>query len=353
MGKNKNPIPFIFYLMGGLVMYNKKRKLDRAHELANEKRSQLKKLGYDVSNISDKKLRSIKILDIKNNNKNALKVLPKRKRKRKPLTNEQKLKKNNSAKNLHRKKQSLLMDLGIEPEFLTVSNLCRVKIKDIENGNVNKSTYPFLFYKNKIVDFNTFDFNKVYTFPKNKNGDQTGWFIRWLDLTGESSVEEIINRFKKFSNSDLIDMLKEILKTRPTYKPELKGKRKCKDGKRHKQSGSSSSGRAGMVRSICTTNKNAKTMIRFDNIEVEKENQRKKRLYNGSNRYWQVIAQDNNNLIIYNISGHECLVILNTIFYNVVENERTLYEGIYKMLVKNIPEFVEFLPKPDEFYFGK
>ena len=310
-------------------MYNKKRKLERAHQLADEKRQALKRLGYDVSNISDYKLRKVKLSDIKNVSRETLnRQIPKRKRKSKPLTFEQKQRKSQSAKRLHKKKQDKLLFLGIEPEFLSTTNLRKVKISDIENGNISKSNYPFLFEKTANSHFN---FDKRYYFPNGK-----GWYLAWLDYSGESTLEESLYRFMKFSNNTLIDMLKAILKQPPTYS-------KDKD--------MGSSGRAGDFRSFVTDNENATFMKNSDNSKID-ENRAKKRYHTGINRYWQTVGSDGKN-IITSVTGRECLILLNAIFYNVIEDVRVNYQSVYDELVYYIKEFKKFLPKPSEFYFGK
>ena len=58
------------------------------------------------------------------------------------------------------KKDFALLELGIEPKFLTTQNLRKVKVKDFpkgelnkkgtKQGNINKITYPFLFEDNKV-----------------------------------------------------------------------------------------------------------------------------------------------------------------------------------------------------------
>ena len=58
------------------------------------------------------------------------------------------------------KKYFALLELGIEPKFLTTQNLRKVKVKDFpkgelnkkgtREGNINKITCPFLFEENKV-----------------------------------------------------------------------------------------------------------------------------------------------------------------------------------------------------------
>ena len=310
-------------------MYNKKRKLERAHQLADEKRQALKRLGYDVSNISDSKLRKVKLSDIKNGSRETLnKRIPKKKRKSKPLTFEQKQRKKQSAKTLHKKKQDMLLALGIKPEFLSTTNLRKVKISDIEKGNISATNYPFLFGKRTNSHFN---FDKRYYFPNGK-----GWYLAWLDYSGEYTLEEFIYRFMKFSNNTLIDMLRAILSQNPTYS---------------KESGGTSSGKAGDFHSFVTTEENAIFMKETDNNKID-ENRQKKRYHTGINRYWQTVS-DNGKNIITSLTGRECLILLNAIFYNVTEDVRTNYKSVYDELIYYMPDFRKILPSPNEFYFGK
>lgn len=214
---------------------------------------------------------------------------------------------------------------GIKLKYLTTTNLRKVKKKDIVNNNINREKYPFLF------DKNVFDFNKVYYFPDGK-----GLHIRFLDYSGENTIDELLQKFNNYSNESLIEFLTSIIIQSKTYnkKAENNGR-------------GTSSGRAGTFRSSISTEKTAKMMTDIDNKKLQKsfENQSKKRYHTGTNKYWQTLSQDGGH-IIKNMTGRECLVILNAIFYNVTEDSRDMYKGVYNNITRFIPEFKEILPIP-------
>ena len=215
-----------------------------------------------------------------------------------------------------------LEKLGIPTEKLKTSYLRKVKKSDIEKGNITRENYPFLF------DSNNFDFDRVYHFPNGK-----GLYIAWLDYSGESTIEELMLRFSKFSNETLIEFLQGILDTPKQHNPSKKD--------------SGSSGRAGTFRSMITTDNVAEKMLKADNSKLQKSfsNTKKRRYHTGVNRYYQNITE-NGNPTIKSITGRELLIILNAIMYNITEDSRDMYTGIYKSITNQIPDFKLILPKP-------
>lgn len=210
-----------------------------------------------------------------------------------------------------------LVALGIDPYILKVSVLRKVKKKDIETGNINPDTYPFLFP-------NGFDFEKRYFFK-----DELGWFIMFLDYTGESTIEELLYRFALYSNKTLIEFLDYIV-----HAPKTGTKNK------------GSSGRAGIFRSMLTSENIAERIFETENKKLDNSfNNIMKRVYKGNNRFWQCVGQDGKK-IITNISGRETLIILNALMYNCLEDYRDLYGQLYRMLTNCFDDFKKFLPEP-------
>lgn len=233
------------------------------------------------------------------------------------------------ARNKYQKSKELqtwkfyeLEKMGIPVENLKSSYLRKVKKSDIEKGNITRENYPFLFSSHG------FDFNKAYHFPNGK-----GLYIAWLDYSGESTIEELMSRFSMFSNETLIEFLKGILETPKQYNPTKKN--------------SGSSGRAGTFRSMITTDNVAKKMLKADNDALKKSfsNTKKRRYHKGVNKYYQNITEDGQ-ATIKKITGRELLIILNAIMYNVTEDSRDMYAGIYRNITNQIPDFKTILPKP-------
>lgn len=226
------------------------------------------------------------------------------------------------AKKLDWKRNSLDA-IGFNPKYAS-----RIKYEDIEaykRGNesaLSREKYPFLY-----SSFH-FNFDKVYNFPNGR-----GLYIAWLDYSGEHTIEELMNQFNRFSSETLITFLEGILNTPKQHNPKDKS--------------SGSSGRAGTFRSMVTTDNVAERMLSSDNEKLKKafENEDKKRYHTGINRYYQNITE-NGNPTIKSITGRELLIILNAIFYNVTEDTRDMYKGIYKSITNSIPDFKAILPKP-------
>lgn len=241
-------------------------------------------------------------------------------------------------------KRNVLKSLGFEDEFLKTTYLRKVKVSDIKsyraavNGfekdetgklaNINALSgekYPFLY------DTYRFNFNKIYKFPAGK-----GLALRFLDYTGESSVDDLMRTFHNMSNETLMAILEGIVRQPKTY-----------NKKAPNRGAGTSSGRAGTFLSSVTDEKTAQTMLNIDNDKIARSraNEKKKRFHTGINSYWQTFGE-NGKPIITSMSGHECLVILNAVMYNVTEDSRDMYNGLYKNITKYIPEFKKILPKP-------
>ena len=96
------------------------------------------------------------------------------------------------------KKYFALLELGIDPKFLTTQNLRKVKVKDFpkgelnkkgtKQGNINKITYPFLFEENKVsktVKKKVKNIGeKVY-----KLQEGIGLYFDYMDILGEKDFE--------------------------------------------------------------------------------------------------------------------------------------------------------------------
>ena len=117
------------------------------------------------------------------------------------------------------KKYFALLELGIEPKFLTTQNLRKVKVKDFpkgelnkkgtKQGNINKITYPFLYEENKVSKQTKKRVRqigeKVYKLPQGKGLD-----FAYMDISGEQDFEELLLRYNRKSTNDLIEKINEI-----------------------------------------------------------------------------------------------------------------------------------------------
>ena len=286
----------------------------RQRQKAKQKQvNTLKKQGYSAKQISQLSNEEI--------NKQYKHIVTE-KRKQEKRKNLFKKQSESRAKKLDWKRNSLEA-LGFNPKYAT-----RVKYDDIEaykrgeDYRLSIEKYPFLY------DSNGFDFEKVYHFPNGK-----GLYIAWLDYSGESTIEELMHHFSKFSNETLIEFLQGILETPKQHNTSDKN--------------SGSSGRAGTFRSMITTDNVAEKMLKSDNDALKKSfsNTKKRRYHTGVNRYYQNITE-NGKPTIKSITGRELLIILNAIMYNVTEDSRDMYTGIYKSITNQIPDFKLILPKP-------
>ena len=231
---------------------------------------------------------------------------------------------------LEYKKQSLLA-LGFDEKFLKTSYLRKIKKSDIDAykmGNesaLSVENYPFLY------DSFGFDYNKQYSF-----GDR-GLYLAWLDYFGEHSIDEIIARFQNLSNETLIQILDGIVHQAPTYNKSAPNR-----------GSGTSSGRAGTVNTGFYTDATAKMMFDSDNRNMEKsfENENRKRVHTGSNKYYQLLTSYGS-YTIKSISGRQLLITLNAIFYNITEDTRlSTYSSLYKGITSRVPDFKQILPKP-------
>ena len=208
-----------------------------------------------------------------------------------------------------------------------------IKLSDIENGNVNRESYPWLYYNTG------FDFNRVYKFKGNKR-----MFVAFRDYQGELDIEDALREFSGRSDAELLDFLQGIVDTPPTYQRGVSG---------------SSSGKAGDFKFmiapqpvIDTFNREAYNETRRNKrakaaADSPKNRRKKKRQqYKGDNVGFQVLK--NGRRVSYDeVTPHNLLVLANAIMYNVTESDRlSFYTRFYTDIIKDIPDMAEILPRP-------
>ena len=252
------------------------------------------------------------------------------------------------------KKYFALLELGIEPQFLTTQNLRKVKVKDFpkgelnkkgtKQGNINKITYPFLFEDNKVskeVKKKVKNIGeKVYKLPEG-----IGLYFAYMDISGEQDFEQLLARYNRKSTNDLIEKIKGLLNTLPQFDKELYKKSKGSEG--------TSSGKCGVANFHLTDINTIKMIDKYDN---KQENLRmrnapqRKRVHSGDNRYWQTLTDDNGNIYFTEFTLHKLLVVITAIMDNIFEVDRfDFYDDVYTQVTSYFEELADVLPSPRVF----
>ena len=249
------------------------------------------------------------------------------------------------------KKYFALLELGIEPKFLTTQNLRKVKVKDFpkgdvnkkgtKQGNINKITYPFLYEENKVsktVKKKVKNIGeKVYKLPEGK-----GLYFAYMDISGEQDFEQLLARYNRKSTNELIEKIKGLLNTLPQFDKELYKKSKGSEG--------TSSGKCGVANFHLT---DIETIKMIDDYDNKKENLRmknapkRKRVHSGDNRYWQTLTDDNGNIYFTEFTLHKLLVVITAIMNNIFEVDRfDFYDDVYTQVTSYFEELADVLPSP-------
>ena len=249
------------------------------------------------------------------------------------------------------KKYFALLELGIDPKFLTTQNLRKVKVKDFpkgelnikgtKEGNINKITYPFLFEDNKVskeVKKKVKNIGeKVYKLPKG-----IGIYFAYMDISGEQDLEELLKRYNRKSTNDLIEKIKGLLNTLPQFDKELYKKSKGSEG--------TSSGKCGVANFHLAPINIIKRIDREDNKEENlrlKNKPKRKRVHLGDNRYWQTLTDDNGKIYFKKFTLHKLLVVITAIMDNIFEVDRfDFYDDVYTQVTSYFEELADVLPSP-------
>ena len=248
------------------------------------------------------------------------------------------------------KKYFALLELGIEPQFLTTQNLRKVKVKDFpkgelnkkgtKQGNINKITYPFLFEDNKVskeVKKKVKNIGeKVYRLPEGK-----GIYFAYMDISGEQDFEQLLARYNRKSTNDLIEKIKGLLNTLPQFDKELYKKSKGTEG--------TSSGKCGVANFHLTDINTIKSIDNYDKRESSRMRNapQRKRVHTGQNRYWQTLTDDNGNIYFTEFTLHKLLVVVTAIMDNIFEVDRfDFYDDVYTQVTSYFEELADVLPSP-------
>ena len=252
------------------------------------------------------------------------------------------------------KKYFALLELGIEPQFLTTQNLRKVKVKDFpkgelnkkgtKQGNINKITYPFLFEENKVskeVKKKVKNIGeKVYKLPEG-----IGLYFAYMDISGEQDFEQLLARYSRKSTNNLIEKIKGLLNTLPQFDKELYKKSKGSEG--------TSSGKCGVANFHMTDINTIKMIDKYDNKQENlrmRNAPKRKRVHSGDNRYWQTLTDDNGNIYFTEFTLHKLLVVITAIMDNIFEVDRfDFYDDVYTQVTSYFEELADVLPSPRVF----
>ena len=251
------------------------------------------------------------------------------------------------------KKYFALLELGIDPKFLTTQNLRKVKVKDFpkgelnkkgtKQGNINKITYPFLFEDNKVskeVKKKVKNIGeKVYKLPEG-----IGLYFAYMDISGEQDFEQLLKRYNRKSTTDLIEKIKGLLNTLPQFDKELYKKSKGTEG--------TSSGKCGVANFHLTDINTIKRLDDYDKRESSRmrNNPQRKRVHTGQNRYWQTLTDDKGNIYFTEFTLHKLLVVITAIMDNIFEVDRfDFYDDVYTQVTSYLEELAGVLPSPRVF----
>ena len=302
-------------------MANKRQKKKK---LKQQQRQQIKKSGYvgKPDRLSYKQLQVI-IADLEKKEKEK----------------EKKESRKNSRLSRISKKRFGLEKLGFSDATLSKkfsnSVIDKIKLSDIEKGNISRDKYPFLF------DLEGFDYNRVYSF----NGKKL--YIAYRDFQGEIDIAEEFKKFSKYSNDELINGIDAIIHAIPTGQKNKPGTSGGKSGEYRFMLGSKET--ITIMNSETRNDDNRANRKRKNqkNYESMKEKRKKKRgHFKGDNVTWQKFKDKETGQFFNNITPRKLLEIANTILYNVTEDNRTaFYNRFYSDIVRTIPDMEKILPK--------
>ena len=291
-----------------------------------------------------KKLQQHQTLKRKKNLKNVSRETSKYKSKSKSSKYQEQLK-------LTSKKYFALLELGIDPKFLTTQNLRKVKVKDFpkgqinkkgtKEGNINKITYPFLFEDNKVskeVKKKVKNIGeKVYKLPKG-----IGLYFAYMDISGEQDFEELLKRYNRKTTNELLEKIKGLLNTLPQFDKDLYKKSKGSEG--------TSSGKCGVANFHLADIDIIKKIDIEDNKEENlrmKNTPKRKRVHTGEHRFWQTLTDKNGNIYFTEFTLHKLLVVITAVMDNIFEVDRfDFYDDVYTQVTKYFEELADVLPSP-------
>lgn len=244
----------------------------------------------------------------------------------KPIQPKQKLKVDAKAQreNLRQRKIDFLRNRGIDPFKFRKKDIDSIKIKDINSGNFNATTYPIFFADSweTVKDF----------------GGQV-LLISWCDFSGNRDIADIIAEVSGWSIEQILDTIRTWL---------FKKQSAQKHGSHYVDG--TSSGSAGESKVFCA-DKETIAVIADDLKEKSKRMKWKpkrgkwKTHSGGDNIGWQNIT-GNNKYGFTQCSAKTLIVICASILPNILETDREIfYRNWWHVFVEHFPEHKEDVPR--------
>ena len=291
---------------------NKRKKQSRKQRKIQKEKQLRQQLSKETSKKQIKKKSTKELYNDYNRIENQRKIKEQKEQVRKENARKQRA-------DLHRKKVLALEEQGITwarnlPEGITR----KIKIKDIESGNVSRETYPRLFEKFDM----SFDYDKKYQLPEG-----VVFYVAFRDYACNCNIRDIIKDQKKKSPEELLKELAHWNSHPKTY---------------NGTSGTSSGSAGDMVVMI-----GKQGAVRHTQLDAMVKNRSKKlREHDGEYKGFQSIKLRDS---VFNkeVSLKEILVIATAIMPNITEEDRkNFYLNLYNGL-RHVPEIQEQLPKPE------
>lgn len=226
--------------------------------------------------------------------------------------------------NLRQRKIAFLRNQGIDPFKFRKKDIDSIKIKDINSGNFNASTYPIFFADSweTVKDF----------------GGQV-LLISWCDFSGNRDIADIIAEVSGWSIEQILDTIRTWL---------FKKQSAQKHGSHYVDG--TSSGSAGESKVFCA-DKETIAVIADDLKEKSKRMKWKpkrgkwKTHSGGDNIGWQNIT-GNNKYGFTQCSAKTLIVICASILPNILETDREIfYRNWWHVFVEHFPEHKEDVPR--------
>lgn len=284
------------------------KKKRKQTEVQRQKKALLRKLSpkRELVNVTEKQLQRASLKTLQSLTEKADKVQKVNRLKRR----------NERREELYNEKKIALDRMGIDVNRLTKRQIMSVKLKDIQERNINEESYPSIWY--------AINFDKTYILPKDSY-----LFFEFRDFAGERSFDDILDDFEKMTPEQLLLSLKTIVEMPHSY---------------NKKTRSGSSGVAGDYKFIASTDENIYLFHQEINEELENKTHRKRHtgMFKGFQRLYS-----NGSPIIRKATPRRLLVVANAMMYNITEIDRdSFYKQFYWAMKKAIPELFRILPKP-------
>lgn len=289
---------------------SRKTRAQRKKQKERELRQQLRKSGYSKEQIKKKSTKEL--YNDYNRIENQRKIKEQKEQVRKEKARKQRA-------DLHRKKVLALEEQGHTwARFLPEGITRKIKLSDIESGNVSHETYPQLFEKYDT----SFDYDKKYELPEG-----VVFYVAFRDYACNCNIRDIIKDQKQKSPEQLLKELAHWNSQPKTY---------------NGTSGTSSGSAGDMVVMI-----GKQGAVRHTQLDAMTRNRSKKlREHDGEYKGFQSIKLRDS---VFNkeVSLKEILVIATSIMPNITEEDRkNFYLNLYNGL-RHVPEIQEQLPKPE------